>query len=417
MRATGQAWASDRWDTPHEGGHSGGNLGSSPICGGHGAVSFQRVAVDPRERPPAQPCEHHPARGPAAAQTERMVIPMTYKQQINAAGDAAKRCVEAMTVCDDVVVSGWKIYLWACGGGTLQRGPVQKKRIIRRYFRNVGGDPAHWRDGAVGLGWRDGNPAARDPLMERHLNAVLSAHECLRTACEQLRRSLTPDVQEALAVGRVSKGYSGRLTWHDPVNPLATVETCEHDLVLHVGDALNRTLFSGDVHPAAVREAYSRWFVGDLAGRVAEGVAAVGDYLGSLVGRTRALPLLSLMPGIQARIRIELVAAKAHLGAAGVATSVVAAGECGDRKRPRNRRGQPRKPTQNELEAVLIVGQCAGNIAEAARLLRKSYSTVREQYRAGLSKAGEAGPPKPRTQGLPLDRRDQVAVAVDRRRG
>ena len=74
--------------------------------------------------------------------------------------------------------------------------------------------------------------------------------------------------------------------------------------------------------------------------------------------------------------------------------------------------------TSAQTAAIQIVGECKGNIAEAARRLGKDRKTVEESYRTGLLKLNKtAFWNKGKTRLLPRDRRGQeVASDTDDRR-
>lgn len=88
-------------------------------------------------------------------------------------------------------------------------------------------------------------------------------------------------------------------------------------------------------------------------------------------------------------------------------------------KKPRRKRdsGKVRPLTPKQTEAVQIVGECKGNIAEAARRLGVDRKTIGQHYAAGLAKLGRAAPAKHATRRLPEDRRGQADVpeGADRR--
>ena len=94
----------------------------------------------------------------------------------------------------------------------------------------------------------------------------------------------------------------------------------------------------------------------------------------------------------------------------------IAAPKRGGKKHKRNRPSLEMKPlTEKQTEAAQIVGQCKGNISEAARRLGVTRKTVEQHYKAALRKMGETVV-KQATRQLPLDRRGQIAVSEDRRR-
>lgn len=89
-------------------------------------------------------------------------------------------------------------------------------------------------------------------------------------------------------------------------------------------------------------------------------------------------------------------------------------------KRKRRRRKAdpiPRPLTAKQVETVQTVGECKGNIAEAARRLGKDRKTVAESYEAAMEKLGIQAV-KHQTKPLPLDRRGQENLSgEDDRRG
>ena len=82
------------------------------------------------------------------------------------------------------------------------------------------------------------------------------------------------------------------------------------------------------------------------------------------------------------------------------------------RKRRRRKADSPPPLTAKQTEAVQIVGECKGNIAEAARQLGRDPSTVRQHYQAGMGKLGKKAV-KHGTTRLPSDRRGQENVSSD----
>lgn len=89
--------------------------------------------------------------------------------------------------------------------------------------------------------------------------------------------------------------------------------------------------------------------------------------------------------------------------------------ESGAFRQPKKRRRPQNRPlTEAQTEAVQVVGECRGNIAQAAKNLGKDRSTVAELYRKGMQKLGRSAL-KPKTQRLPEDRSGQPSVGSDRR--
>jgi hypothetical protein len=105
--------------------------------------------------------------------------------------------------------------------------------------------------------------------------------------------------------------------------------------------------------------------------------------------------------------RIEAAA----LAARAEGRETVPAGE--PSKPQRRRRKRPpmiEKPlTDKQVEAVQIVGECSGNLSEAARRLATDRSALTQRYRAALRKMGKAVV-KHATKRLPTDRRGQATV-------
>ncbi len=87
-------------------------------------------------------------------------------------------------------------------------------------------------------------------------------------------------------------------------------------------------------------------------------------------------------------------------------------------KQPRRKRRaalEPKRLTARQAEIVHIVGECKGDIAEAARRLSVDRKTVAESYEVAMSKLGTTASAYPSTMSLPQDRRGQVDVSGDRR--
>jgi len=83
-------------------------------------------------------------------------------------------------------------------------------------------------------------------------------------------------------------------------------------------------------------------------------------------------------------------------------------------KRRRKRRRQSEKKTvpltQEQTEAVFLIGEHKGNIAAAARAAGKSRPAMDKLYKKALKKLGKGAVEKMKTQPLPLDKRGQVDV-------
>ncbi len=91
------------------------------------------------------------------------------------------------------------------------------------------------------------------------------------------------------------------------------------------------------------------------------------------------------------------------------------AGQAGKTTRRKKRGGKsrkPRPPTARQTEVIQIVGECKGNLAEAARRLGRNRKTIEETYRAGLARLGMVAVWHD-TKLLPRDRRGQAAVSAD----
>jgi DNA-binding NarL/FixJ family response regulator len=83
-----------------------------------------------------------------------------------------------------------------------------------------------------------------------------------------------------------------------------------------------------------------------------------------------------------------------------------------------NRRPTRRRPavalkqlTARQVEAAHVVGECKGNLAEAARRMGLDRKTVSQHYRAALRKLGKTALPTPKTGRLLRDRRGQESMA------
>ena len=85
------------------------------------------------------------------------------------------------------------------------------------------------------------------------------------------------------------------------------------------------------------------------------------------------------------------------------------------KKTRRRRAGQPQRPrplTARQAEVIQIVGECKGNVAEAAIRLGRDRKTIDESYRAGMAKLGKNVCRKKKTGRLiPRDKRGQADVA------
>lgn len=86
-------------------------------------------------------------------------------------------------------------------------------------------------------------------------------------------------------------------------------------------------------------------------------------------------------------------------------------------KQKNKRRVIPKHLTPKQIEAAQMVGECNGNIAEAARKLKRDRKTVKQHYDMALVKMGRVAV-KHVTRSLPADRRGQADIADggDRRR-
>lgn len=84
---------------------------------------------------------------------------------------------------------------------------------------------------------------------------------------------------------------------------------------------------------------------------------------------------------------------------------------------PRKRRAtlKPKPLTARQAEIVQIVGECNGDIAEAARKLGVTHKTVAEAYKVAMGKIGITAVVRPTTTSIPEDHRGQMNVSEDRR--
>jgi hypothetical protein len=75
--------------------------------------------------------------------------------------------------------------------------------------------------------------------------------------------------------------------------------------------------------------------------------------------------------------------------------------------------------TPKQRKALEVVGECKGNISEAARRLDRDRKTVKQHYEAGMRKLGQSGDIDTKTVSIKSDRRGQLDVTRedDRRRG
>jgi len=110
--------------------------------------------------------------------------------------------------------------------------------------------------------------------------------------------------------------------------------------------------------------------------------------------------VLEFEPVIRGRLRLMRVQVAA-----------VAARKARNRRRRSSAEEKIRPLTEKQVEAVHIVGECRGNLAEAARRIGIDRKSLKERYDAALKKLGKAGMPKPSTERLPQDRRGQTMVA------
>lgn len=85
-------------------------------------------------------------------------------------------------------------------------------------------------------------------------------------------------------------------------------------------------------------------------------------------------------------------------------------------KRRNRQSAKPRTVTAAQAEAVQMVGECKGSLAEAARRLGKNRKTVEQHYIAGLRNANICAAvldQKPKKRNLPHDKRGQAIVTDD----
>jgi len=76
----------------------------------------------------------------------------------------------------------------------------------------------------------------------------------------------------------------------------------------------------------------------------------------------------------------------------------------------RRRMSNPSPLTAKQVEAVQIVSECKGNLAEAAKRLGVHHSTLQEHHKAAMKKLGKSVV-KHATRPMPEDRRGQANVA------
>lgn len=82
------------------------------------------------------------------------------------------------------------------------------------------------------------------------------------------------------------------------------------------------------------------------------------------------------------------------------------------KRRRRKTDAAPRPLTPKQTEVVQIVGECKGNLAEAARRLGIDRATVEEYYEAANKKLGKQAV-KHATRNLPTDKRGQDNLSSD----
>lgn len=93
-------------------------------------------------------------------------------------------------------------------------------------------------------------------------------------------------------------------------------------------------------------------------------------------------------------------------------------GADGGGKRPlrKNRPRPDRRLTVKQTEVMHVVGECKGNVSEAARQLGRDRKTVKQQYVAACKKLGATSGERAKVKSLPHDRRGQVDLTADRRK-
>ncbi len=122
-------------------------------------------------------------------------------------------------------------------------------------------------------------------------------------------------------------------------------------------------------------------------------------------GRTH-LPVIKMLDGVIPRAirwKVDMATLRALAGA----------GSEQPKKRRRRRQSETKPLTAKQREAVEIVAECKGDIAEAARRLGKDRKTVEQHYKAGLEKLGEATGRRPETRQLQTGLRGQYEVTAD----
>lgn len=84
------------------------------------------------------------------------------------------------------------------------------------------------------------------------------------------------------------------------------------------------------------------------------------------------------------------------------------------RQRRSNKTPKANPLTSKQAEIVQVVGECKGNLAEAARRLGKDRKTVEEGYRTAMAKLGKTAYwTKNKTRLLSRDNRGQVNLSAD----
>jgi DNA-binding CsgD family transcriptional regulator len=116
-------------------------------------------------------------------------------------------------------------------------------------------------------------------------------------------------------------------------------------------------------------------------------------------------------PAVPHRKIALLVGQRARQVAKELAEAWPAAGDTGETKRQRRRPTiEPKSLTPKQAEVVHLVGECKGDLAEAARRLGRDRKTIKQHYDAAITKLGKKTV-NAATKPLPTDRRGQENVA------
>lgn len=112
---------------------------------------------------------------------------------------------------------------------------------------------------------------------------------------------------------------------------------------------------------------------------IARARAALNRRMDDLFRRKRGFPDLEELK----RVGVEEQAAQAEF-----ADAIKREPKPGKQRRRGGGQTAERPPTPKQTEAVMIVGECGGNISKAARKLGQNRKTTDQNYKAGLRKVG-----------------------------